>query len=494
MDWREEFKRKLTSHGDAVKVVKSGDLVIVPLAGPATLARALAARKHDLEGVMVRLASPPADFGFYAEDAKRAFEIEFELFIGDANRHVTDSLRGTYLPNVFSVQFKGPDERPDEVRGPDVVFVNVSPPNRAGYVNFGVHMWNKRAYARRARHVIAEVVEQQVIAHGDCWMHVSEIDAFVESTPADLAAAGGPLAAALERVPPERRTDIREVLLQAERSRLQALLPEIIPRLGDYTAQELAQALGLNLGPSEAIRTIAGHAGELITDGATVQIGVGDPARWLVQLGAFDGKHDLGIHTELACPGLASLWARGIVTGSRRTIHNGVCTAVAWTGGNDEDMKVIDDNPHFQLFDPEYILNLRTVTANHNMVAINNAISVDLIGQINAESVFGGRMINGTGGQPEMHIGAFNAPGGRAITLMQSTAVGGSVSRILAQHEAGAIITIPRFYADTIVTEYGVARLAGKNHRQRAGELIAVAHPDFRGELRRDAERLLGKL
>jgi 4-hydroxybutyrate CoA-transferase len=128
------------------------------------------------------------------------------------------------------------------------------------------------------------------------------------------------------------------------------------------------------------------------------------------------------------------------------------------------------------------------------MVAMNNAISVDLLGQVNAESVFGGRMINGTGGQPEMHIGAFLARGGRAITLLPSTAVGGSVSRVVAQLDAGSIVTIPRFFADTVVTEYGVARLAGKNHRQRAAELIAVAHPDFRGQLRLEAERLLGRL
>jgi 4-hydroxybutyrate CoA-transferase len=99
-------------------------------------------------------------------------------------------------------------------------------------------------------------------------------------------------------------------------------------------------------------------------------------------------------------------------------------------------------------------------------------------------------MINGTGGQPETHIGALLSKGGRAITLLPSTALGGSVSRVVAQQEQGSLITIPRFFADIVISEYGVARLMGKNHRQRAEELIAIAHPDFRAELRKEAQRL----
>ncbi|HXH22021.1 MAG TPA: acetyl-CoA hydrolase/transferase C-terminal domain-containing protein [Dehalococcoidia bacterium] len=502
MGWQEDYKRKLTTHDEAVRVVKSGDLVVFPLVPPWSLAQALAKRREELRDVTVRVTSPIGDPGWYDEQWAQAFtDFEFELFIGDPNRHVTDSGRGTYLPNVFSVEFKAIDERPGEVRKPDVVFVNVSPPNKNGYVNFGVHMWNKRAYARRARTVVAEVVPQPVIAHGDCWMHVSEIDLFVEGTGAMFAGAagaggqaGGPLAAYLEAVPEDRRPGLRQVLLAAERSRLQQMLPEIGPRLADYTPETLAQALQVNLGPPEHVKAIAGYVSEVVPDGATLQIGIGEPARWLASIGTFDGKHDLGIHTELGCPGLAKLFATGVVTNRRKTIHNGVAIAVAWTGCDNEDMAIIDDNPHFQVYDPEYVLNLRTIMANENMVAINNAISVDLLGQINSESVFGGRMINGTGGQPEMHIGAFSAKGGRAITLLPSTALGGTVSKIVPQLDAGAIVTIPRYYADTVITEYGIARLAGKSHRQRASELIAIAHPDFRAELRREAERLWARL
>ena len=194
----------------------------------------------------------------------------------------------------------------------------------------------------------------------------------------------------------------------------------------------------------------------------------------------------------MAAPGLAKLVDAGVINGSRKTLHPGKAVAVAWSGSDEEDLEIIAENPKFEVYDPEYVLDLRTIAQNDNFYAMNNALSVDLIGQINSESVFGPRMINGTGGQPEAHIGAILSRGGRAITLLPSTALDGAVSRVVAQHEAGSIVTLPRFFADTIVTEHGVARLMGKNHRQRAQELIAVAHPDFRAGLRREAERLLG--
>ena len=125
------------------------------------------------------------------------------------------------------------------------------------------------------------------------------------------------------------------------------------------------------------------------------------------------------------------------------------------------------------------------------MISINNSLQIDLTGQINSESQFGGRMINGQGGQTELHIGAFLSKGGRAITLLPSTAMGG-VSTIVPQLEEGALVTIPRQFADTIVTEYGVANLLDKTHRERAEELINVAHPDHRDYLKDEAKRLFG--
>ena len=126
------------------------------------------------------------------------------------------------------------------------------------------------------------------------------------------------------------------------------------------------------------------------------------------------------------------------------------------------------------------------------MTAIISAVAVDLLGQIASEDRFGGHMINGTGGQPDTHLAASLCPDGRAITVLRSTALNGTTSKIVAKHESGTLITIPRYLADTIVTEYGVAQLLDKNHRQRAEELISIAHPDFRGELRKQASELWG--
>ena len=197
---------------------------------------------------------------------------------------------------------------------------------------------------------------------------------------------------------------------------------------------------------------------------------------------------------SVIAPGTAELVEAGIITGRRKNQFPGLVVAAAWSGGSNEDMEIIRDNPTFQLFDPEFILQIPRIAANDNQVSINNALSIDLIGQINSETVFGQRLINGTGGQPETHIGAFLSKGGRAITLLPSTALDGAVSRIVPDLESGSIVTIPRFFADIIITEFGIARLLGKNHRERAGELIGVAHPDFREELRKEAEARFGSL
>jgi 4-hydroxybutyrate CoA-transferase len=264
------------------------------------------------------------------------------------------------------------------------------------------------------------------------------------------------------------------------------------PAMTLVSPHQVRLALGL-APPPEVARTIAGYVGEIIPNGATLQIGVGEPSVDLARAGAFDNKHDLGLHTEMVIPGSARLVEEGVINGKRKALHQGKAVAVAWSGSGSEDLKIITNNPKFEVYDPDYLLDVRLASQNDNFHSLNNAISIDLIGQINAETVFGGRLINGTGGQPETHMSAVLSRGGRAVTMLPSTAMGGAVSRIVATHEAGTVVTIPRYFADTIVTEYGIARLWGKNHRQRAQELISVAHPDFRAELREEARRTLGE-
>jgi 4-hydroxybutyrate CoA-transferase len=277
--------------------------------------------------------------------------------------------------------------------------------------------------------------------------------------------------------------------LEGDFERLVAVGP-VMTRL---PPEQVRRLLGLSA-PPEAAKAIAGYVSELVPDGATIQIGAGEPSMYLVRAGAFDGKSDLGIHSEMAAAGVAKLVDAGVINGRRKTLHPGLAIAGAWSGSDAEDLRIVTNNPKFEVRDTDYINDLRVIAQNDKFHSLNNALSIDLTGQINSESVFGGRVINGSGGQPEFQIGALLSKGGRAITLLPATAMEGAVSRIVAWHEAGSLVTVPRFFADTVVTEFGIARLWGKNHRQRAAELIAIAHPDFRAELKKEASVLLGAL
>jgi 4-hydroxybutyrate CoA-transferase len=486
MDWREEYKRRLTTAAEAVKVVNKGDLVVIPIGGPRVLPRALFDRCRDGVDIDLRLSAPRSDPGWLQEGWQETFRLQFEVFVGDFARPVIDENRGTYLPNLFSLAHKPLDDGRPEARRPDVFLTSVTPPDDEGYVTFGPHNWAKRSYVLRSRHAIAEVDAGLRRVCGDNRLHVSEFDHFVEIPPLEISQPM--IDAWLSRVDDET--------LKAEYQAIVDELPDlerlvmIGPVMTRVPPDEVRRYLGL-ADPPEVAQTIAGHVGEVLPDGATIQIGIGDPSMYLARAGAFEGKRDLGIHTEMSAPGLARLVREGVITGARKTLHPHKAVAAAWSGSDEEDLAIIEDNPAFEVYDPEYILDLRTLAQVDNFHSINNALSVDLIGQINSESVFGPRLVNGSGGQPEAQIGAAISRGGRAITLLPSTALEGGVSRIVAHHEAGSIVTIPRFFADTIVTEHGVARLMGKTHRERARELIAVAHPDFRAELKREAERFL---
>lgn len=486
MDWQEIYQQRLTTPAEAVKAVKSGDTVIFSIFPPLTLPPALAARRDELKDVKVRLLAPASDPGWLRMPDESTFSVEFELYIGDFARFVTDERRGTFLPNLFSLGMKAyDDERRTDVQPPDVAFVSVSKPNRAGFCHFGMNHWVQRSYARRCPIVIAEVNSLLQDVHGDVFIHVSEIDKFVEFTPPPFSRDD--YLRIVQSVPdPVKREGWISLADEIPDVRTLQMIAGVMAAISPDDARRV---LGLADPPPEA-EPIAKYLRDLIYDGDTIQIGTGEPSRGMARLGAFEGRKHLGIHTELGWPGLARMWRDGIVDGSRKEIHRNKSVAAAWTGTDPNDQDIIDGNPHFELYDPEYVLNPRTLTKFDAFVGINNAITVDLLGQINSESVFGGRLINGTGGQPEMHLAGAFSPRGRAITLLASTAMGGAVSKIVPQMDAGSYVTIPRFYADIVISEYGVARLWGKNHRQRAEELIAIAHPDHRDDLTAQARAL----
>jgi len=435
MERQEEYKRKTVSPEEAVQVIKSGDRVVFAAPEPLTLGLALAARRGELKDVKVLVYGPSRDFGWYDPGWEDSFQISIGYVLPIA-RQMMEERRGDYLvPSLFAYPVV------ESMEKADVYMVQLSPPDEHGFCSFGNSLWDKKKRVKEAKIVMAEVNENFIRTYGDNFIHLSEIDYFVEHTPTG-------------RIP--GATDI----------------------LGRKTS-----------GPGEVEKKIAEYVGTLINDGDVLEIGVGGTAEWIVPLGALDNRRDLGWFSENTVRGIATLVRNGVINGSRKTIHRGKAVGTAVGGGTKEEMDFINMNPQFEVYGSDYILNPGVIAQNDNQVAINSAISVDLTGQIASESA-GPTMVSGTGGQLAFAIGANLSRGGRNITVFRSTARGDKVSRIVPMLEPGSIVTVPRTLADLIVTEYGIARLKGKTQRERALELIAIAHPDFRAELKNEANKL----
>jgi len=427
---QEEYKRKLISAEDAAQLVKPGDHVAFTFGREAqAVGLAIAARKEELHDVHIYIPSVGRDYGWYDPGWEDSFAISTSYIVLPMAREMLRERRADFAMGLTS-----PMEGPEPPRV-DILLTEVSPPDRHGHCSFGASLWDKKERVRQAKVVVAEVNSRLIRTGGDNYIHVSELDYFVENT--------------------------EEGVRKAETS-------------GEA--------------PPAGATSIARHIASLLRDGDTLQIGAGGVTEWLPRVGLLDGRTDLGLHTEMTARGLVKLVREGVINGKRKTLHPGKVIATA-VGGAREDMEFIDGNPFFELYSVHYVNNPAVIARNDNMVAINQALSVDLTGQIAAESV-GPHMYSGPGGQLMFAMGAMLSKGGRYITALPSTARNGTVSRIVPQLEIGSVITVPRVCADCVVTEYGVARLRAKSVRERAMALAEIAHPDFRADLRKAAKRL----
>jgi len=491
--WKEEYKAKLTSAEEAVKVVKSGDRVVIPLAQTLqVLHHALGARKDELRGVEILQGVVGIAYPWYQPGYEEAFTANFGQYIGPLPRQVMWERRGDFTATSYALEFKDLDERRPGCRDPDVVFVVVSPPDENGFCSFGESIWEKKQYVKRAKTAIAEVNEHLIRTYGDNFVHVSEIDYFVEATPYDPT--------------PEELEQVIASVPAESRDRMKALWDEFkVPGYAIWGTKDILSILTPQLtdmlertvygaGPiPEYCYGIAHYVNQLIKDGDCIQTGTGATSNPLVRAGVFDGKHDLGFHTEVAAPLIPTLVRDGLFTGKYKTLHQGKATATSfWPSSSmrQEELDILNQNPQFELYGSEYTNDVKVISANDNVLSIQNALFVDLTGQIGVETLPGFLLQNGPGGQMDWVIGALNSKGGRSIIVMPSTAVGGGASRIVPLMEQGVMVTVPRTYADLIVTEYGIASLMGKSMRRRAEELIAIAHPDFRAELKKEAQEL----
>ncbi len=238
--------------------------------------------------------------------------------------------------------------------------------------------------------------------------------------------------------------------------------------------------------PSAVDAAIAARVAPLISDGATIQIGIGAiPNALLAQL---HDHRELGVHTELLSDGLVPLIRSGVVSGSRKRHQRGKVVAT-FALGTRELYDFLDENPGVEFLPVDEVNDPRNIATEERFVSINSSVEVDLLGQCASETV-NGRYWSSSGGQADFASGAMFSPGGKAFVVLPSTAVDGTVSRIRATLTPGSVVTTLKNTVDHIVTEYGIADMRGRSISQRAASLIAIAHPDFRDELSRQAREL----
>jgi 4-hydroxybutyrate CoA-transferase len=416
---------RIVTAQQAAAEIRSGDQVYVhcAAAAPSVLLDALVARAPELRDVGMIHLHIEGP-GPHLSPAMAGHFRHRALFIGPNARAAVNEGRADYVP-VFLSDVPHLFER--GALPLDVVLVNATPPDIHGFCSLGTSVEAMHAAIRAAETVIVQFNRSMPRTLGDSFIHLNDIDLAVEVD-----------------VPPYERP---------------------IGEIGDIERQ------------------IGAHVAELVPDGATLQLGIGAiPAATALFLRE---KRDLGIHTEMFTDSVVDLVEAGAITGAAKERNRGKIVT-AFVMGSRRVYDFVHDNPMVEMRPVDFTNDTSIIRTFRKMVAINSAIEVDLSGQVVADSI-GLRPYSGVGGQMDFIRGAALAEEGRAIIALPSTAAGGTVSRIVPTLKEGAGVVTTRAHVRTVVTEYGVTDLLGRSLRERAEALIAIAHPDFRDELRSKA-------
>ncbi|MEQ6378219.1 acetyl-CoA hydrolase/transferase C-terminal domain-containing protein [Bacillaceae bacterium S4-13-58] len=430
------YKSKVVTVDEALQHIKSNDHVVSALAAaePRDILSTLHTIAERVKNVKVSTCLPVLDYDYFSLPGYEDSFLMEGWFYTATMRKVHKEGRVSYIPNHLHLAgTKRLFHRPVNV------FVGTaSPMDQHGFLSLSLSCTYERKMVENADVVILEVNPNMPRTFGDTTVHINEIDYIVES---------------------------------------------------NYEVPEFPSPP-----PSEKDEKIGKFIADLIEDGSTVQLGIGGiPNAVAAQLMQ---KKDLGIHTEMLTDGMVDLFHAGVITGNKKTLLPGRMVAT-FALGTKKLYDFINDNPGVVINDGSWVNDPYTISQNHKMVSINTSIEIDLTGQCCSETI-GHTQFSGTGGQADTAIGAQMSPGGKSFIALYSTArvrVPGSderkvVSKIVPRLAQGAAVTLTRNDVDYVVTEYGVAALRGTTVRERVERLINIAHPDFRDQLRKEAQEL----
>lgn len=416
---------RIVTATEAVSGISSGQQLFVHggAATPSVLLDALVARADQLRDVGVVHIHIEGPAPHVAPEMAGSFRHR-ALFIGPNTREAVNAGRADYVPIFLS---DIPQLFASGILPLDAALINVSRPDAHGYCSLGTSVDAAQAAIRAARTVIAQLNDSMPRTLGDSFVHVDQIDLAVEVD--------------------------------------QAPHPHHIGEVGDVE------------------RRIGEFVADLVPDCATIQMGIGSIPTAVAR--SLRGKRDLGVHTELLTDPVLDLVEAGAVTGAAKEINRGKIVT-AFLMGSQRLYDFVDDNAMIEMRPVDYTNDTAVIRRFRRMTAINSALSIDLTGQVSADSI-GTRFYSGVGGQMDFMRGAALAEEGRAIIALPSTAAGGTISRIAPILAPGAGVVTTRAHVRTVVTEYGIAEMFGRSVRERADALVAIAHPDFRDELEREA-------